>query len=424
MLIYGLNFLTADSWGTRKDRGDKMSENEKICPDCAETIKQAAQICKHCGYRFLRPTTDDPLAPVIEAPSIQVPANEGRGPVTVNFVRQANWYAILAKLTLYADDVELGKIGAGEELAVTLPNGAQYVYGEMQGFPMSGSGLLVDQLENGDTVFIRSTATLFNFISFKEIPMAFEIMPPDTYVEVGSKSDKIRTIVKAFAVAILLIVASIAWVKEGWRLSGYDTEEQMQTAEAGGFSDKETFLAAQAAGISTAGDWGKFLLDMSKAGFDNPSEFIAFLEQEKVKKEEAERIALGRERRAREEERRNKLLETASFWKSCSFAAEILISVGNRLNRDNAQYIEVRRLSNQVALGHLVLSGKSTEEASKLLENMPISGKNIGSMRAAIDSGNVIEVTRLAIENLADCATKMQNPDADLVYVLQNPTQL
>lgn len=117
-----------------------MSENEKICPDCAETIKQAAQICKHCGYRFSHLATED-TAPVKEAPSIQVPTNEGRGPITVNFVRQANWYAILAKLTLYADDVELGKIGAGEELAVTLPNGAQYVYGEMQGFPMSGSGL-------------------------------------------------------------------------------------------------------------------------------------------------------------------------------------------------------------------------------------------------------------------------------------------
>jgi len=95
-----------------------------------------------------------------------------------------------------------------------------------------------------------------------------------------------RQIVTAFSIGILLIVASIAWVKEGWRLSGYDTEEQMQTAEAAGFSDKETFLAAQAAGISTAGDWEKFSTDMAKAGFDDASEFIAFRAGKFISKDE------------------------------------------------------------------------------------------------------------------------------------------
>lgn len=29
-----------------------MKRDEKICPQCAETIKKAAHLCKHCGHRF------------------------------------------------------------------------------------------------------------------------------------------------------------------------------------------------------------------------------------------------------------------------------------------------------------------------------------------------------------------------------------
>lgn len=29
-----------------------MNGDEQACPDCAETIKAAAKVCKHCGYRF------------------------------------------------------------------------------------------------------------------------------------------------------------------------------------------------------------------------------------------------------------------------------------------------------------------------------------------------------------------------------------
>lgn len=27
-----------------------MKHDEKACPACAETIKKAASVCKHCGY--------------------------------------------------------------------------------------------------------------------------------------------------------------------------------------------------------------------------------------------------------------------------------------------------------------------------------------------------------------------------------------
>ena len=29
-----------------------MDVNEKVCPACAETVKAAAKVCKHCGLNF------------------------------------------------------------------------------------------------------------------------------------------------------------------------------------------------------------------------------------------------------------------------------------------------------------------------------------------------------------------------------------
>lgn len=128
--------------------------------------------------------------------------------------------------------------------------------------------------------------------------------------------------------AICVMVASIAWIKEGWRLSGYDTKEQMEAAKAGGFPDKVTYLAAQAAGLNTVGEWEKFSSDMSEAGFENLPEFVAFRKREKAKKEEAERIK-------REIAKRN---SCAYNWEKCTDNKQLI----NEYKKWTSELIEVQ----------------------------------------------------------------------------------
>jgi hypothetical protein len=32
--------------------GADTAEVEKVCPDCAQTVKAAANVCRYCGFRF------------------------------------------------------------------------------------------------------------------------------------------------------------------------------------------------------------------------------------------------------------------------------------------------------------------------------------------------------------------------------------
>ena len=54
-----------------------MNADEKACPDCAETVKLAAKVCKHCGYRFeteVGAALDEPKA---EQPVVSAEAHDG-----------------------------------------------------------------------------------------------------------------------------------------------------------------------------------------------------------------------------------------------------------------------------------------------------------------------------------------------------------
>jgi hypothetical protein len=38
--------------GLRGSGLGRRVRGSKLCPDCAEEVKGAAKVCKHCGYRF------------------------------------------------------------------------------------------------------------------------------------------------------------------------------------------------------------------------------------------------------------------------------------------------------------------------------------------------------------------------------------
>ena len=59
-----------------------MNDEETTCPECAETIKSAAKVCKHCGYRLpTAPPTIDPQTTTIVTPPVATwdkpPPNQG-----------------------------------------------------------------------------------------------------------------------------------------------------------------------------------------------------------------------------------------------------------------------------------------------------------------------------------------------------------
>ena len=53
-LVVGLCVVIA--WGLKERKLYKDARRE--CPDCAETVKKKARVCRHCGYRF-RPGFSD-----------------------------------------------------------------------------------------------------------------------------------------------------------------------------------------------------------------------------------------------------------------------------------------------------------------------------------------------------------------------------
>jgi len=56
-------FDPIDEIGRRKVTNGRveieMQDDEKLCPECAETVKKAAKVCKHCGHKLAKAAAYD-----------------------------------------------------------------------------------------------------------------------------------------------------------------------------------------------------------------------------------------------------------------------------------------------------------------------------------------------------------------------------
>lgn len=52
-VAFALGLMVAIVWVAVQVRNDRRAR--RSCPDCAETIRSAARVCRHCGYRFAPP---------------------------------------------------------------------------------------------------------------------------------------------------------------------------------------------------------------------------------------------------------------------------------------------------------------------------------------------------------------------------------
>ncbi len=104
----------------RKPSSRKGDRRVKTCPDCAEEVKEAARICRFCGYRFEEASVQPPpLASPQQAPTptaAQLPEARPEGKRR-SVKRPAAWTAlVLAIFTVFATldwEYNSGDIGAG-----------------------------------------------------------------------------------------------------------------------------------------------------------------------------------------------------------------------------------------------------------------------------------------------------------------------
>ncbi len=90
-----------------------MNDDETTCPQCAETIKTAAKVCKHCGYRI-----DSASTPTDPTVSLQQPTEPSHAPMQFK-----PWYAVAGVVGLIA--VVGGAVGManimGEQMRTDSP---------------------------------------------------------------------------------------------------------------------------------------------------------------------------------------------------------------------------------------------------------------------------------------------------------------
>ena len=95
----------------------------------------------------------------------------------ITLTRNKGWFGRVRALKLYADDIEIGHIKAGETLSLEIPDGVQTIYGKMDWGKTNKYSLAF--VEDGDELFAKGRFTLNPLRNFAiiEIPIIIQNQP-------------------------------------------------------------------------------------------------------------------------------------------------------------------------------------------------------------------------------------------------------
>jgi hypothetical protein len=116
--------------------------------------------------------------------------------------------------------------------------------------------------------------------------------------------------------------------------------------------------------------------------------------------------------------RRSELMEKSQLWNSCSYAFGVLAAIDHAIGNDTTANVQALTLMHEIAVGHLVLTGKSGKEAKAILQSR-ITDSKISRFDYVAKNNGPLAWQRMAQDHSANCVAKLQNPDYDLAYVIR-----